>query len=244
MALRNQPYIPLYVQDFMTDEKLNECSAQSVGVYIKIMCIMHKSDEYGTILLKQKDKQNSSTSLNFAYKLLKHLPFSIEVIHDSILELVNEGVLIIDGDKMFQKRMVKDNKISEARSRAGSEGGKKSAFAQAKLQANTQAKHQANSEYEYENNIVVNKEEKTDSLFEGFWEEYHNRTTKPKEDKEAAFKKWKQLTKEEKRKAIDMIEAYSRSNDPRYLKKARTYLGDKSFNNEFSIVDRPTRMVY
>ena len=24
MALRNQPYIPLYVQDFLTDEKLNQ----------------------------------------------------------------------------------------------------------------------------------------------------------------------------------------------------------------------------
>ena len=43
MALRDQPYIPLYVQDFMTDEKLSECSAESTGVYIRVMCIMHKS---------------------------------------------------------------------------------------------------------------------------------------------------------------------------------------------------------
>ena len=26
MALRNQPYIPLYVQDYLTDEKLSMCS--------------------------------------------------------------------------------------------------------------------------------------------------------------------------------------------------------------------------
>jgi uncharacterized protein YdaU (DUF1376 family) len=58
MALRNQPYIPLYVQDFLTDEKLIECSAQSTGVYIRLMCIMHKSEDYGKILLKQKDKQS------------------------------------------------------------------------------------------------------------------------------------------------------------------------------------------
>ena len=35
MALRNQPYIPLYVQDFLTDEKLNQCSPASQGIYIK-----------------------------------------------------------------------------------------------------------------------------------------------------------------------------------------------------------------
>ena len=60
MALRDQPYLPLYVQDFLTDEKLIECSASATGVYIRVMCIMHKSDPYGMILLKQKDKQTSS----------------------------------------------------------------------------------------------------------------------------------------------------------------------------------------
>lgn len=153
MALRNQPYIPLYVQDFLTDEKLNECSAQSVGVYIKIMCIMHKSDEYGTILLKQKDKQTLSTVENFALKLIKHLPFDLTVIKNAISELVAEGVLTIDGEKLFQKRMVKDNSISEKRSLAGSEGGKRTQFAKAKSKANGKAKVKANSEYE---NVNVN----------------------------------------------------------------------------------------
>ena len=58
MSLRNQPYFPLYVQDFLTDEKLNCCSASSQGVYIKIMCLLHKSEVYGELMLKQKDKQN------------------------------------------------------------------------------------------------------------------------------------------------------------------------------------------
>ena len=47
MALRDQPYIPLYVQDFMTDEKLNECSAATTEVYIRLMCVMHKSEKIG-----------------------------------------------------------------------------------------------------------------------------------------------------------------------------------------------------
>ena len=75
MALRDQPYIPLYVQDFMTDEKLSECSAESTGVYIRAMCIMHKSQEYGTVLLKQKDKQTHNK--NFAVKC-RLMPYSVD----------------------------------------------------------------------------------------------------------------------------------------------------------------------
>jgi hypothetical protein len=66
MALRDQPYIPLYIQDFLTDEKLIECSAQATGVYVRLMCIMHKSEDYGKILLRQKDKQKPKQIENFA----------------------------------------------------------------------------------------------------------------------------------------------------------------------------------
>ena len=75
MALRNQPYLPLYVQDFLTDEKLRECSAQTVGVYIMIMCLMHKSQEYGKISLSKFDKRTDNITNDFANKLMKHIPY-------------------------------------------------------------------------------------------------------------------------------------------------------------------------
>lgn len=138
MALRNQPYIPLYVQDFMTDEKLIECSASATGVYIRLMCIMHKSEEYGKILLKQKDKQKISMTENFALKVSKQMPYSIEEIASSIQELINENVIHIEGDYLVQRRMVKDNDISNKRSKAGKKGGDNNPFAQAKTQANSE----------------------------------------------------------------------------------------------------------
>src|SRR6056297_984265 len=98
MALRDQPYIPLYVQDYLTDEKLNMCSASAQGIYIKMMCIFHKQNKYGGILLKQKDKQNQSTTLNFASKLAKLLPFDLVEINNALTELIDENVLEIDGD--------------------------------------------------------------------------------------------------------------------------------------------------
>jgi len=161
MALRNQPYIPLYVQDFLTDEKLNMCSITSQGVYIKLMCLFHKSNEYGGILLKQKDKQTTKQNMKhidfFALKVAKLLPIDLQTITDALIELVEEGVLIIDGDFIYQKRMVKDNKVSEIRAEAGKLGGKKNSekvnFAKAKVEANIETKAKQNTEYECEFSI-------------------------------------------------------------------------------------------
>ena len=150
VALRNQPYIPLYVQDYLTDEKLNECCAASQGIYIKILCLMHKSEPYGTILLKQKDKQAPKLINNFAYKLAKHLLFTQDEIEKALIELLQEKVLQIEGDVLSQKRMIKDNNISLLRSKAGKKGGEKTQQKEGFASRLAKAKTQANSEYETE----------------------------------------------------------------------------------------------
>jgi hypothetical protein len=153
MALRDQPYIPLYVQDFLTDEKLNECSASANGILIRLICLMHKSEKYGNILLNQKDKQSPNPLENFAKKLLKHFPFSYNEILNGLIELSEQGVIEYTEMEIWQKRMVRDNEISLKRAEAGSIGGKKTQFAK--------AKHQANSEYENEYKVEgVNKKKK------------------------------------------------------------------------------------
>lgn len=147
MALRDQPYIPLFVQDFLTDEKLIECSAQATGVYIRLICIMHKSEPYGKILLRQKDKQTGQQILDFATKLAKNLPYSQDVVFASLQELVTEDVMQIEGDFLCQKRMIRDNDISEKRSKSGIKGGKATAE---KNKTFALANSQANTEYEIE----------------------------------------------------------------------------------------------
>lgn len=148
MALRDQPYLPLYIQDFLTDEKLIECSAQATGVYVRLMCIMHKSEEYGKILLRQKDKQNTEQLKNFASKLAKQMPYSLDVVTSALAELLAEKVIFIEGDFLCQKRMIKDNSVSLVRSQAGKKGGQ---FAQAKFRA----KPEANPESEIEDENVI-----------------------------------------------------------------------------------------
>lgn len=126
MALKDQPYLPLYVDDFLSDEKLSLCSVESTGVYIRLMCLMHKSDEYGAVLLKQKFKQNVKQVSNFACMLAKQMPYTSDEIESSLTELLDMEVVHIDcenEDRLYQKRMVKDGKISTIRALAGSKGG-------------------------------------------------------------------------------------------------------------------------
>ncbi len=149
MALRDQPYLPLYIQDYLTDERLSMCSWATQGVYIKLLCVLHKSDPYGTILLKQNDKQVPDVCLNFASKIMRLMPIEKDVLVSALNELLNEGCLKIEGDKLFQKRMIRDNELSIKRSEAGREGGKKTQFAK----ANAKAKSEANPEYEDEHEI-------------------------------------------------------------------------------------------
>lgn len=152
MALRNQPYIPLYVNDFMSDEKLAECSAAATGVYIRIMCLMHKSEHYGKILLKQNDKLSSNQVLNFASKIARHIPYDKETTYTALSELLENKVLIIEDDVIIQKRMVKDSELSSKRAETGAKGGKKT---QSKNKNFGKAKKEANTEIE----IVIENED-------------------------------------------------------------------------------------
>lgn len=151
MALRDQPYLPLYVQDFLTDEKLIECSAAATGVYIRIMCILHKSEAYGQMFLKAKHKQNESNLANFAVMLQRHLPYSQAVIYEALVELTDEGVLSIEGDCLYQKRMKRDGDLSAVRATAGGKGGKSGRKRQKQNESKTKANAENENEYENEN---------------------------------------------------------------------------------------------
>lgn len=161
MARKDKPYLPLYVQDFMTDERLMECSAATTGVYVKIMCVLHKCEPYGKILLKQKDKQKDKQIENFALKFAKHLPFSLLEICSCISELIDEGCLTLEGDSLYQKRMFNDGNLSTTRSESGSKGGK---ITQVKNKDFAKAKNKANSDIDIDNetdiDIINNKNQK------------------------------------------------------------------------------------
>lgn len=142
MALTDQPYLPLYVDDWMNNTKLKMCSPGAHGLMISIMCLMHKSDMYGIILLKQKFKQSDKQDINFAYQIAKLTSFDLLDTTKYFNELLDENVLKIDDDKLICERMVKDASVSKNRALSGKKGGVKTQssakdFALAKSEANT-----------------------------------------------------------------------------------------------------------
>lgn len=71
--------------------------------------------------------------------------------------------------------------------------------------------------------------------FEEFWKQYHIITGISKTDKVPAEKHWKKLKKSEKLSAMSNIQVYfDNLNNKKYCKKARTYLSDKDFDNDYS----------
>lgn len=153
MSLRDQPYIPFYVNDYLCDDKIMQCDPSSEGIYIRILCCMHKSKTYGKIEITQFDraklKQNLSklsskieaseeqTSIldclhicldDFAIMALKvsnMIGRPIALVFNGLIDLVGNDVLQFDGTILSQKRMIRDGEKSEVRSQAGRNGGKK-----------------------------------------------------------------------------------------------------------------------
>lgn len=73
--------------------------------------------------------------------------------------------------------------------------------------------------------------------FEEFWDKYHSITKLPKTDLQPAKKRWNILTVKDKKLAIANINNYFNSlTDPMYCKKARTYLTDKNYLDEFKSI--------
>lgn len=88
----------------------------------------------------------------------------------------------------------------------------------------------------------MNKRQYTvEETFELFWSHWHDLSKQRKTDKEAAFKHWKKLSLKEQRLAYvnarKFIHTIIRDTGSyKYIKKARTYLKDKNFNDEFYTV--------
>lgn len=138
---------------------------------------------------------------------------------DMAVDLVFETI-----KQQLKRDLVKWGEIKVKRSDSGRKGGlAKQANARS---AKQNLANQAVSVSVSVNDSVINKE------FSLFWDTYHSIITKSKTDKEPALKHWKKLNVADRDKAIENIEPYSKTNEHAYLKKARTYLADRAFDDE------------
>lgn len=100
---------------------------------------------------------------NFVEYFARILPFQTAEVESSIVELLDEKVLTIEGDFIYQKRMVKDGRISDARSQAAKSGGGNPVLFKQKYKQNTKQtikqkdKQIPENEIEYENEYDIDK---------------------------------------------------------------------------------------
>jgi len=149
------PYFPFYPNDWLSDLNLKRCSHASKGVYIDILCLMHSSEERGVLISKGEPWNDED--------IAGAIGGDSRVVLEAITELLRKGVVTRREDgAILSRRVVRDECVRQARSKAGKKGGSKSATYRnllkqkskqnsIKLQANTQAKLKQNPEYEYEN---------------------------------------------------------------------------------------------
>jgi hypothetical protein len=111
------PYFPFYPADWQADERLRICSVAARGFWMECLCVAHKAVRRGFLeqapghpLTPVQLSQLAGCTEEEAVRLTQ--------------ELLNAGVPSVDGNGvLFSRRMVRDEKIRKARSRAGRMGG-------------------------------------------------------------------------------------------------------------------------
>jgi len=109
-----------------------------------------------------------------------------------------------------------------------------------------QTKHRFGTIEQKESKVKESKVKETERNFELFWNHYHEITLKEKTDKQPAFKKFKRLTLEDQREAYTGIQLYAdwckrKYGDKQFIKKARTYLEDRVWEDDLQIKKDPTK---
>lgn len=109
------PWDPWFWQDYDSDPNLRACSLAAQGLWMRMLCIMAKSEKKGYLMINGKPVDS---------KLLAKLVGEEESIIEGLInELKEYGVPSIDEEGViFNRRMVREAKKRSARSEAGKKG--------------------------------------------------------------------------------------------------------------------------
>jgi len=189
---------------------VGEFGAVGYGVFWRIIEMLHSDQDHKLPLKQYIFIAIAKQMLTSAEQIEAIVKQNIEVY-----ELFNS-----DGQYFWSDRVNRNFELRAQLSEKRAIAGRLGAIAKQKLAK--PSKEKKRKEKEIINNIS------------SFWDSYHSITGLRKTDLQAAQKYWDKLSDIERQKAIDNIKPYYDSlKDKKYCKKARTYLADKNFNDEF-----------
>ncbi len=116
-----QPWMKFFPNDWLSDEALKDCSYAAKGLWIDLLCLMHKCGRRGYL------QQANGQPLDASQIARKTGGEPAEVAH-LLQELLGSGVLSESETKVFfSRRMVREAHLREVREKAGQKGGMKTA---------------------------------------------------------------------------------------------------------------------
>lgn len=110
------PSLQFYVGDWLSDPELRSCSVAARGLFIDLMCLMHRSKVYGKLLIngsRAEDKQ-----------VINLLRIHHKTYYKSLKELLDYGVVKQDEDGVYYNaRMMRDKALRDKAVEDGKLGG-------------------------------------------------------------------------------------------------------------------------
>lgn len=113
-----QPWMKLYTKDILADEELKSCSLAARGFFLYLLSLMHRSVRRGYLCQANGQPWNLD-------QLARMTGCSTQEAAHLSQELLTSGVFSATDDGtgvLYSRRMVRENNISEARSKAGKAG--------------------------------------------------------------------------------------------------------------------------
>lgn len=111
-----RPAFQFYPADWRKDSALQSCSLAARGLWIEMVCVMHECEQYGTLSVNG----NAMTEQQVA-RLVGESPNTIKRL---VGELEAAGVFSkTEAGAIYSRRMVKDERVRNARAAGGVLGG-------------------------------------------------------------------------------------------------------------------------
>jgi hypothetical protein len=114
---RRQPWFKFFPTDWQGDTALRACSLTARGLWAELICIMHKAEPYGHLLINGVAPTNAELMRIVA-------PHSKRAFTKALAELRTRGVVAVtDNGVLYARDMVRQHHIATERAKAGSVGG-------------------------------------------------------------------------------------------------------------------------
>lgn len=110
------PWMKFHPQDWRADERLRMCSLSARGLWLEMMCIMHRSEKYGFLLIAGKAPTDTQLAFQVGTTPEQVSQLLAELSTAEVYSATSSGVI-------YSRRMVRDEKKSKINAKNGKKGG-------------------------------------------------------------------------------------------------------------------------